>query len=147
MQANPNKFQAIAVGKRSHEKSPTFNFGSINITCDEVVKLLGIDIDFRLSFDNHISNICKKSSTALEYTETNWEPPEQNQQIVNFHTFILSNFNVFSLAWLFCSEGKTKKMEKERDLRFVYDFNSSYEDLLPKKKKKKTVYQVYTLKK
>ena len=61
MQANPNKFQAIAVGKLKHEKSPTFNFESINITCDEVVKLLGIDIDFRLSFDNHISNICKKA--------------------------------------------------------------------------------------
>ena len=45
MQANPNKFQAIAVGKRTHEKFPTFHFGSINITCDEVVKLLGIDID------------------------------------------------------------------------------------------------------
>ena len=65
MQANPNKFQAIAVGKRTHEKSPTFNFGSINITCDEVVKLLGIDIDFRLSFDNHISNICKKAARQL----------------------------------------------------------------------------------
>ena len=30
------------------------------IICDEVVKLLGIDIDFILSFDSHISNICKK---------------------------------------------------------------------------------------
>ena len=59
MQANRNKFQAIAVGKRTLEKSPNFDFGSINITCDEVVNLLGIDIDFRLSFDNHISNICK----------------------------------------------------------------------------------------
>ena len=58
MQANQNKFQAIAVGKRVHEKSPTFNFESINITCDEVFKLLGIDIDFRLGFENHISNIC-----------------------------------------------------------------------------------------
>ena len=60
MQANPNKFQAIAAGKRTHEKSPSFKFGSIDIKCDEVVKLLGIDIDFRLNFDNHISNICKR---------------------------------------------------------------------------------------
>ena len=83
MQANSNKFQAIAVAKRTHEKSPTFNFGSINITCDEVVKLLGIDIDSRLSFDNHISNICKKkkkkkkkTAQQLNILETNWEPPE-----------------------------------------------------------------------
>ena len=60
MQANPNKFQTIAAGKRTHEKSPSFKFGPIDIKCDEVVKLLGIDIDFRLNFDNHISNICKR---------------------------------------------------------------------------------------
>ena len=36
MQANPNEFQAIAVGKTTHEKSPTFYFGSNNITCDEM---------------------------------------------------------------------------------------------------------------
>ena len=53
MQANPNKFQAIAVGKRTREKSPSFKFGSFYIKCDDEVKLLGIDIDFRLNFDNH----------------------------------------------------------------------------------------------
>ena len=31
MQANPNKFQAIAVGKITHEKSLTFNFGSVKL--------------------------------------------------------------------------------------------------------------------
>ena len=47
MQANPNKFQAIAIGKRIHDKSPAFNFGHIRVNCDEIVKLLGIDIDFK----------------------------------------------------------------------------------------------------
>ena len=61
MQANPNKFQAIGVGKRTHERSPTFKFGSVEITSDEEVKLLGVDIDFKLSFENHISNLCKKT--------------------------------------------------------------------------------------
>ena len=56
MQANPNK--AIGVGKRTHERSPTFKFETIEITCDEEVKLLGVDIDFKLSFENHISNLC-----------------------------------------------------------------------------------------
>ena len=60
MQANPGKFQAIAVGKKTFGKSPVFSFDTVNITCEEVVKLLGVDIDFNLSFDSHISNICKK---------------------------------------------------------------------------------------
>ena len=47
MKANPDKFQAIAIGKRTFEKSPVFELkGSIFIECEEVVKLLGIDIDY-----------------------------------------------------------------------------------------------------
>ena len=52
-----------------------------------------------------------------------------------FHTFILSNFNYYPLAWHFCSESNSKKLKKiqERALRFVYDdFKSTYEELLNK---------------
>ena len=49
MQANPDKFQAIAVGKKTYAKETVFNIESANISCDEVVKLLGIDIDYQLS--------------------------------------------------------------------------------------------------
>jgi hypothetical protein len=31
----------------------------------EVVKLLGIDIDYQLNFDKHIKNICRKASQQL----------------------------------------------------------------------------------
>ena len=54
-----------------------------------------------------------------------------------FYAFILSNFNYCRLAWHFCSENNSRKLEKiqERALRFVYeDFDSSYEELLDKAK-------------
>ena len=54
-----------------------------------------------------------------------------------FYTFILSNFNYCPLAWHFCRENNSRKLEKiqERALRFVYeDFDSSYEELLNKAK-------------
>jgi hypothetical protein len=53
--------QAIAVGKKSFDKSPIFQIGTANISCDEVVKLLGVDIDYMLKFDCHIKNICNLS--------------------------------------------------------------------------------------
>jgi len=65
MQANPDKFQAIAVGKITYAKEPVFNIESANISCDEVVKLLGIEIDHQLNFDKHIKNICRKASQQL----------------------------------------------------------------------------------
>jgi hypothetical protein len=54
MRANRDKFQAIAVGKKTYAKEPVFNIESANISCDEVLKLLGIDIDYQLNFDKHI---------------------------------------------------------------------------------------------
>jgi hypothetical protein len=60
MQANPDKFQAIAVGNKTHAKTPVFKVESAEITCDEVVKLLGI-----LNFNYHIKNICHKASQQL----------------------------------------------------------------------------------
>ena len=54
MKANPDKFQAVAVGKKTHDRSPVFKIGNSELACEEVVKLLGVDIDFNLSFDNHI---------------------------------------------------------------------------------------------
>ena len=39
MQANPDKFQAIAVGKKTYAKEPVFNIESAyNISCDEVIR-------------------------------------------------------------------------------------------------------------
>ena len=65
MKANPDKFQAIAIGKKSRSGCPVFKIDSFDINCDESVKLLGIDIDFKLNFDLHIGNICKRAAQQL----------------------------------------------------------------------------------
>ena len=47
----------------------------------------------------------------------------------------MSNLNYCPLAWHFCSEQNTKKLEKiqERALRFIYDdYCSNYDELLSK---------------
>ena len=135
MQANPGKFQAIAVGKKAFEKSPVFSIESVNITCEEIVKLLGVDIDFNLSFDHHISNICKKAAQQLNVMRRIGHDLSLLNRLTIFHTFVLSNFNFCPLAWHFCTETNTKKMEKlqERGLRFVYnDFPPLMKTFLPK---------------
>ena len=65
MKANPDKFQAIAIGNKTKKENITFNFDDIRIQCDDNVVLLGVTIDFKLKFDIHVSNICKKASRQL----------------------------------------------------------------------------------
>ena len=65
MKANPEKFQAIAVGKKTKDKNVTFNLGGNQIKCESEVKLSDVTIDSKLKFNEHISNICKKASRQL----------------------------------------------------------------------------------
>jgi hypothetical protein len=67
MKANPENVQAIAVGKKTHDKNLKFNLEGIEIECETEVKLLGVTIDFKLNFNEHISNICKKASMQLNF--------------------------------------------------------------------------------
>ena len=50
MKANPEKFQAIAVGEKTKVEDITFNLDNNIIKCEESVKLLGVTIDFQLNF-------------------------------------------------------------------------------------------------
>jgi hypothetical protein len=103
----------------------------------KTVKLLGIEIDYQLNFDAHVSSICRKASQQLNVLKRLGSLLNRLSKLTIFHTFILINFNCCPLAWHFCTEKNSKKLEKvqERALRFVYeDYNSSYEELLHKAK-------------
>ena len=50
MKANPDKFQAICIGKKTHDNIESFQIGKINIKCDDSVTLLGINIDYMPMF-------------------------------------------------------------------------------------------------
>ena len=65
MKANPTKFQAIYIGKRVHDDITSFNIDLAEIKCEDNVTLLGINIDFMLRFDDHVSQICKRASKQL----------------------------------------------------------------------------------
>ena len=65
MIVNPDKFQAIIVKKNAKIKdSYPLKINDQIINSENSVKLLGIEID-KLSFDKHISTLCKKASNQL----------------------------------------------------------------------------------
>ena len=65
MTANPDKFQAIYIGNKTHAVNKSFKTDTTVINCEDNVTLLGVNIDFQLSFTEHTSEICEKASKQL----------------------------------------------------------------------------------
>ena len=135
MKANPDKFQAIALGKKTNSLNLNFDLGGNVIECENEVKLLGITIDSMLNFNSQITNMCRKAARQLNVLKRIGHNLNRLSKLTIYYSFIMSNFSFCPLTWHFCSEANTTKIEKiqERALRFIYnDKNSSYEKLLEK---------------
>ena len=66
MIVNPDKFKAIVLTKARQDTSGiSINLRDHCITSEESVSLLGITIDCRLSFDKHVSTLCRKAASQL----------------------------------------------------------------------------------
>ena len=97
------------------------------------VSLLGINIDFMLKFDDHVTEICKKASKQLAVLKRLGRFLTKQGKLVMYNSYIqvASNFSYCPLAWHFCSIASTNKLEKvqERALRFI---NNNYSSSLKK---------------
>ena len=101
MKANPIKFQAICIRKRAHGNIISFNIDSAEIKCEDNVTLLGINIDFMLRFDDHVSQICKRASKQLAVLKRIGHFLTKQGKMTIYNSFIVSNFNYCPLAWHF----------------------------------------------
>ena len=66
MNVNPDKFQAIIVQRNNKMKdSYSLNINQEVINSENCVKLLGVEIANKLSFEKYISTLVKKASNQL----------------------------------------------------------------------------------
>ena len=139
MIANPDKFHAISVTKwRDDTTGVKLMIQGKQIQSENAVRLLGVKIDHRLTFDEHISDLCRKAAAQLNALKRLEGYMEFKAKEILVQSFAFSNFNYCPLVWHFSSEKSMKKTEKihERALRFLHnDSNGSYDDLLSKAKK------------
>ena len=83
---NPDKFQAILLGKRkSDDKNQRIVVDNQNIKVVSSAELLGIQIDDKLNFNLHISSVCRSAANQLNaLIKLKW-----------FHKFLFCNLVVF----------------------------------------------------
>ena len=84
--------------------------------------MLGITIDDKLSFNTHVSNLCKKAARQLNVLCRLSNLLDEKTKLIIYKAYIFSNFNYCPLVWHFCSKTSTNKMEKiqQRALKFVF---------------------------
>ena len=133
MQANPSKFQFMLISSTE--------LGEVEIEIDEntiiksepSVKALGVIIDNKLKFSEHVSACCKKGARQLNALTRIAKYLEPSANTILYNSFVKSNFNYCPLVWHFCGKVNNDKLEKiqERSLRILSkDYDSSYDELL-----------------
>ena len=131
MIVNPDKFQAIVVKRNNKMKdSYSLNINQEVINSENSVKLLGVEIDNKLSFEKHISTLVKKASNQLNAISRIQTFMGFKEKEILLNSFVYSNFNYCPLVWHFCSSKSVKEIQ-ERALRILYnDFSGDYESIL-----------------
>ena len=109
MTANPGEFHYMLLGKHKPLKIGVEEF---KLESDKLVNLLGITIDHNLTFDTHVSKICKTASAKDKSLSRIRNALDEKQAKLLYNFFILSQFNYYSLIGMFCSKTSYKKIEQ-----------------------------------
>ena len=139
MKPNSDKCRLLIAGSNS------INYSSLSyiyldndlIESEETVKLLGVEIDEKLNFNEHIKTILKKGNQKLHALMRISTYLNEDKLKLIMKTFIESQFNYCPLIWMNHSRQINNKINKlhERALRVVYKGdNLTFEQLLDKDK-------------
>ena len=128
MKANAGKcYLLVSSDERCTAKIEDF---SIKNSTEE--KLLGVKFDSNLSFESHITSLCKKVSQKLHAVARISHYMDLNKRRKQMIAFITSQFSYCPLIWMFHSRHLNNKINwiHERALGLVYQNNLSFSELL-----------------
>ena len=131
MKANPKKFQFMILGKGTRQ-TITLNINNIEIRESQNVDFLGLIIDNRLTFKNHINMLCRRAYYKLHALRRIRKYLTLEKSKLLYNNFINNQFNYASIIWMFCHKQDYFEVEKihYKALKVVYNSNECYEELL-----------------
>ena len=129
---NPQKFQMMFLGCPSKGIQVKIDDNIVLETSDSV-KLLGIILDNKLSFNAHIAKLCQTASNNIRCFRRIRNFLSLDQSILLYNSYFLSIFSYAPIAWMFCSKSSMKAINSvhKRSLRVVFNVGTgTLEDLL-----------------
>ena len=118
MKANSDKSHLLL----STSTSSTANINGDIIKNSESEKLLGVTIDYKLNFEEHLSKLCDKTCQKFNTLGRISSYMNVNQRKRIMRAFISSQFGYYQLVWFFCRRKINNPMNRiqERGLRIIY---------------------------
>ena len=89
--------------RKHHHTNEIFKIGSKEIKVASQVKILGVEIDNKLNFEHHIIRICKLATNQLKALIRLKCILSLQKRKVLVNSFVLSDFNYFTLVWMFAN--------------------------------------------
>ena len=109
------------------------NIGTLRIKNSDCERLLGIDIDCKLSFEIHIYQICSKARAKIKALARIAPFLNKRKRKLLINAFFKSQFNYCPLSWMFHSRTLNNEIKRlhERYLRIICNDNTlPFTDLL-----------------
>ena len=131
MKSNADKCHLLI----STSNTVNIKIGNVDITNSACEKLLGVKFDYKLTFDDHISDLCKRASRKIHALARVTPYMNTSKKRILMNAFFKSQFSYCPLVWMCHSRANNNKINRlhERCLRIIYsDKQSSYETLLEK---------------
>lgn len=137
---NLKKYQTLNIGcgkTTDSRTSAVIYTNNQKIKTADTLKLLGVTIDSKLNFSEHVSSACIKTSQRIGVLMRlrNLIPTKAKLQL--YKSAVLPYLTYCHLVWHFCRASDARKLERlqERGLRAVYkDKHASYTQLLERAK-------------
>ena len=112
------------------------------ISAKDLQRLLGVDIDNKLSFEANVTNLCNKASQKLNAISRLSPFLDFEKKKLLMNAFFYSQFNYCPLVWMCHSRKLNNRINRlhERCLR-IHDSKSSFSELL--KKDNSSIHQFF----
>ena len=97
---------------RQNRVNETFVFDNTNIKNSKEEKILGVIIDIKLRFKNHVENLCKKASQEICALSLLISYLNDSERKIILNDSIKLRFSYCPLAWIICSRQTNNLMNK-----------------------------------
>ena len=127
MEANRNKFQGILFNHGHNVSSMQLQVNDNDISFVSSKHALGICIDDKLNFNDHVDRICAKAACQVSALQRLTSVLDFPSRKAIYNSFISSHFNYCPKVCFFTTRASIQKVEhiQERALRFFLRDSSS----------------------